>query len=324
MSVKSETVTKRTFSFSRRKMEHAFNQVVLDVESIKTLIRKKGIPEDVLQITIFRSKIWKVFFGFLPENTALWIDKERMYTLQYSQFLNDFYYNINFPKTETLIVLQKDISRIFPDSTFFKDEENLESVQRILFVNCIFNKSIKYVQGMHEMCGLIFYVFSQSGQSREVVEAEAYFGFTTLVVRFRDWFDKACDNKPTGLKECFKNIDSVLKMYDFELWKYLNKLNVDVTCYSFRWVSMLFIDDFSIKDVIKIWDVLLSGFDSQQIFIDIICITISIIELHREFLLKSDSNTCLHHLMNIKNTADSVLERACKVRKFVESKHVFH
>ena len=176
---------------------------------------------------------------------------------------------------------------------------------------------------MHEMCALIFYVFSQQNKSRDIIEAESYCAFTTLIVRFRDWFDKECDNKPTGLRECFKNIDTVFKLYDVELWKYLTSSNLDLTCYCFRWVSMLFLDDYDVDDVIVILDRLLCGFDTQQIHIEIICICVDMIVLCKDKLMKMEPEYCLKELMNLHLNVDLVLKKATKIRKFVESKHIF-
>ena len=311
------------FSRSWKKLEYTLNERMINTAIVKEVIETKGFPEQLPNVKEMRGMTWKLFLGFLPEDTLLWEEKEKMFKTQYQQSLDDFYYNIDYPKTKILNELQKDIKRIFPQLPFYQNEENTESVQRILFVNCVFNKSIQYVQGMHEMCALIFYVFSQQNKPKDIIEAESYCAFTTLIVRFRDWFDKAYDDKPTGLRECFKNIDIVFKAYEPDLWKHLNSFNLDLTCYSFRWVSMFFLDDYEVEDVIKIWDRLLCGFGSQQIYIEIISIAVAMIVLCKDKLMKMEGNECLRELMNVHHNVELVLKRATKIKKFIESKHIF-
>lgn len=175
---------------------------------------------------------------------------------------------------------------------------------------------------MHEICALLYYVFSHSEDKTEEVEAMTYACFTAFIMRFRDWFDKECDNKSTGLNSCFKNITTVLRAYDSILYNYLEDNGMDATCYCFRWVSMFFIDDYSFDSVIQIWDVLMTGFDSQEIFNIIISVCISMIVDHRDKLLKEDPNTCLKELMNGSHNVEEILERAYKINKFIAHKHL--
>lgn len=113
-----KTKVSRAFSLRRHKIDQ---DNVICVRTLKDVLCKKGIPHTYEQREQLRSRVWKVLLGVLPPNTQEWPDKVSTYCRQYTQFLNDFYYNFDYPKTEILCLLQKDISRIFPDLDFFKN-----------------------------------------------------------------------------------------------------------------------------------------------------------------------------------------------------------
>ncbi|KAL7720527.1 Rab-GAP TBC domain-containing protein [Entamoeba marina] len=284
----------RLFSFQYRKLESILIQPIIDIQKLKSTIGKKGIPP-VLQSQ----------------------QKQQVCSSHYHQFLNDFYYNFDFNKTEILALLQKDTTRLLPTVPFYNKEENIEAVQRILFVSCVFDKSLQYVQGMHEICAVLYLVFSEGEKNPELAEAEAYFGLNSLLTKIRDWYDKSCDNKPTGLNSSFKCVDQLLKCYDKELWSWLNENEVDCTCYCFRWITVLFISEYSINDVQSIWDVLFCGFESSELIRTVHCICVAMIVKNKDKLINKDVNTCLKVLMNSQFKWEDIYEIVSKVKEWM-------
>lgn len=43
-----------------------------------------------------------------------------------------------------------------------------------------------------------------------------------------------------------------------KIWKYFKKLNIDPFYYSFRWLALLFAQDFELFDTLRLWDSILS------------------------------------------------------------------
>ncbi|ELP84603.1 hypothetical protein EIN_172080 [Entamoeba invadens IP1] len=288
----------------------------LDIDLARVLIRKKGIVKGTPHEGDIRRRVWGVFLEFLPCDTTVWKERVETYTQQYQNFVNDFYYNVKFPKTEILSILQKDTPRIFPEVQFFKDEDVIEAIQRILFVNCVFNKTLQYVQGWHEICAMMYYVFSNGQSDKTESEAMTYFGFTTFVLMFRDWFDKDCDDQVFGIRDCFRGIDIVLQMIDKDFFMFLKKNQIESECYAFRWISIFFIDNFSFEDSLRIWDVLLCDFcKKSDICLTIKCVATAMAVYKRDVWMKKEPNEVLHQLMNVCPTADEILVKANKFKK---------
>lgn len=60
--------------------------------------------------------------------------------------------------------IHKDVIRTHPDLNFYLDAthgpDRLEALQRILFIYAKLNPGVRYVQGMNELLGTLFYVLA--------------------------------------------------------------------------------------------------------------------------------------------------------------------
>jgi hypothetical protein len=81
------------------------------------------------------------------------------------------------------------------------------------------------------------------------------------------------------------------------LWSRLEKLKIDPFFYCFRWVTLLYAQDFDLFDILRIWESMFSA-DDRLKFISFIAI--AIIMACKPVILKEDFTVVLEHMQNIK------------------------
>ena len=67
-----------------------------------------------------RPCLWKLLLNYLSADVSLWESTVATLSGQYQQFLDDFYFNFRFRKTDILALLQKDLPRMFPSIPFYQ------------------------------------------------------------------------------------------------------------------------------------------------------------------------------------------------------------
>jgi len=121
--------------------------------------------------------------------------------------------------------IRKDVDRTFPDLSFYLDPERrlgkrrYAALERILFVWSTYNKGVKYVQGMNEIVGTIYYVLANDWNEEWACEAEAdaYWMFNILVSDMRDVFVPDLDDSDTGIQGRIKMMGTLLRRHDPEI-----------------------------------------------------------------------------------------------------------
>ena len=82
------------------------------------------------------------------------------------------------------------------------------------------------------------------------------------------------------------------------IWSRLDKLKIDPFFYSFRWVTLLFAQDFALFDTLRIWESIFSSEDRVR-FINFVAI--AIIMNCKEVILDGEFTSVLEHLQNIQD-----------------------
>ena len=104
--------------------------------------------------------------------------------------------------------IEKDVIRTYPCLHFFASDQSggeeggghsrpHAALQRILYLYAKLNPGIKYVQGMNELAGTLYYVFGNQMSYepwREHVEADTFFCFSLLMIDTRDLFIRNLDD----------------------------------------------------------------------------------------------------------------------------------
>ncbi|CAO3600272.1 unnamed protein product [Absidia cylindrospora] len=166
------------------------------------------------------------------------------------------------------IQLQKDDNQIESDE--YTPDYHWEVIERILFMYAKLNPGIGYVQGMNELVAPIYYVFANdtsptlAGQVH--AEADTFFAFTILMGDVRDHFVRSLDqDASTGIHGTLFRLQQRLAWYDKPLWRDLQRKNVKEPYYAFRWITVLFTQEWNLPDVIRLWDSLLAERGVQSV-----------------------------------------------------------
>lgn len=273
----------------------------------------KGILE--LQPSL-RSLCWKIFMNYLPEETENWesyIDDKRN---EYNKMKNKFTSHLNsiiksnndhplnntsnsiwqgyFKNNKLYEIIEKDLKRTRNEEPFFKEqskqnpkETNLEVLKRILFIFAQKYPDICYVQGLNEILATIFYCFSldQNPYFNIEVEADSFYCFESLITRVGDIYITEKDYTETGLQTRLDYIKFILQTIDYELYSALNDTKIDISLITFKWYTLFFSQDFSIKGTMRIWDYLLVQKDLFN-FLNILCICV--LKVKRKIIMNRD------------------------------------
>ncbi|KAL5039657.1 hypothetical protein BDV3_002775 [Batrachochytrium dendrobatidis] len=210
-----------------------------------------------------------------------------------------------------------------------------EAIERILFIYAKLNPGIGYVQGMNEILGSLYYVIANDPdeESKAHAEADTFFLFTALMSKFRDHFIRHLDNmkqrssilssystasidsltlavnsdsehaQETGIGESMNRLFRLLSWVDPELYSNLVRKKLEPVFFAFRWLSVLFTQEFPLPDVIRIWDTLFA-----DISLDITDYSHHHSRFESTLLLDQDTSIISH---DHHNKSEFLIEFAC-------------
>ncbi|RKO85950.1 rab-GTPase-TBC domain-containing protein, partial [Blyttiomyces helicus] len=169
-----------------------------------------------------------------------------------------------------------------------------EAIERILFLHSKLNPGVGYVQGLNEILGPVYYVMATDPDlaSRAHAEADAFFVFSAIITEFRDHFIRSLDGvsagrlsrassasdlgvvsgrrksasevatsaggTDSGIGASMGRLMRALRERDLPLWKDLQLKNIHPAFFAFRWLTVLLTQEFSLPDVIRLWDSILA------------------------------------------------------------------
>ncbi|KYR01577.1 TBC1 domain family member 13 [Tieghemostelium lacteum] len=271
--------------------KEALKPSLIDLTIVQHL-SEQGLPES----HGLRSVYWKILLRYLPLDQSKWssylitsrkgyqdfvdelmidpykIEKQRQEEQKAHQdhplnISNDSKWNEYFKDQALLVDIEKDVRRTFPSLHFFncsteegKNSIHYEALRRILFIYAKLNPGIKYVQGMNEILGPIYYIFAidPDSECKANAESDAFYCFTNLMSEIRDNFCKTLDRSDVGIISSIKKLNRILRENDRELWLDLEEKKLNPQFYSFRWITLLLSQEFELPDVLRLWDSLFS------------------------------------------------------------------
>ncbi|XP_053624634.1 TBC1 domain family member 13 isoform X2 [Plodia interpunctella] len=176
-------------------------------------------------------------------------------------------------------------------------EAHWEVVERMLFLYAKLNPGQSYVQGMNEIIGPIYHTFAIDADKefRQHAEADCFFCFTNLMSEIRDFFIRTLDEAESGINYMMGKLCDCVKRNDVAVWGLLEMQVLRPQYYSFRWLTLLLSQEFSLPDVERIWDSLFADSDRFNFLIYICC---AMILLVRDNLLSGDFASNVKLLQN--------------------------
>ena len=93
---------------------------------------------------------------------------------------------------------------------------------------------------------------------RQYAEADCFFCFTNLMSDIRDFFIKTLDDSSTGIQSLMVRLNSRIHEVDSAVAMQLDHQGIKMQYFAFRWLSLMLSQEFSLPDVLTLWDSLLS------------------------------------------------------------------
>ena len=115
-----------------------------------------------------------------------------------------------------------------------------------------------------------------------------------------------------GLQGKYHQLNLVLKTVDWDLYLALHKQQIHPQFYAFRWLSLLFAQEFSLPDIERLWDTLFS--DNDRFSYSII-VAVAMLVLERSVVLAGNFNETMHQLQHYSHSIDETLYQAHLVGK---------
>lgn len=285
----------------------------------------RGVPET----RGLRAQVWKVLLGYLPVGRyADWsrIEAERrgVYASYRAEMLattEDFEVSAadtgnigtNLECQELFQEIKNDVERTRRDLEYFRRPSTRASLLSILYIYARLNPGVRYVQGMNEVAAVVLYVMSSDP---EFAEVDAFWCFSELMVEIKEGFMQAFDHTGEGVHAIVEGVTQMLKAYDYELAKHLQKNELSLFVFVLRWCTVLFAQDATLPDVVRIWDCLL-GDPCRFEFVHHTCL--AVILSKREVLMQTHKQFALAEvLQSAPRTTDlsALIRMACAICGF--------
>ena len=268
LHIKSYLKQNSTSSKEKEKVEYLsefINKNRFNNKIFKQIINN-GIPN---QIPCLRPMIWKSLIGYLPINDlSQW---KKITCEHYKNYLllkkeiKEFPDNITDEEDQKIIIqINKDLPRTRPEIDFFKEnsklnkaETNYDVLRRILYLYSKKHKDISYVQGMNEICAIIYYIYTldESPYIKPFIESDTYYTFELLMNEIKPIFmmnDISFSQLFISMQ--IKQINEILMKCEPELLNYFKKKNLMIENILMRWLLVLFLQEFSLETSISFWD----------------------------------------------------------------------
>jgi hypothetical protein len=174
---------------------------------------------------------------------------------------------------------------------------NQLALRRVLHLFARLNAGAGYVQGMNEIVGHFLYAYcSGKGTATPQHEAEVFFSFQHLHQYVGDNFQREMDLDANGVKGTLLAYTILLARCDREVYEHMEDLALVPEYYAFRWITLMFSQDFHTPEVLSLWDFLLSF--QEDIDAAVIFTAVAMATLVRERLLDAGFATAIQLLQN--------------------------
>lgn len=203
--------------------------------------------------------------------------------------------------------IKKDVVRTYPDLAFFLDtsqgSRRYDALLRVLFIYAKVNHGVRYVQGMNELVGALFFVLANDSDAVWAAHAEpdCFFCFTSLMAELRDLYQQGLDEADSGIEGKIGELVDLLARHDPALHKHFAAIGLDARFFALRWITTLFARELLLADTIRVWDSLLAD-ASRSDFVLFFCL--AMLEEQRDALLAGSFSFCLKLLQNYPGSTD--------------------
>jgi len=302
----------------------------IDIEAIRARLSEgieSCLPDD-------RCIAWLVILGLYPKNSSEWNRKIIKYKEEYEGYIKDMglddWHNKELPnyfsehefglqKNSTMVLIHGDLIRtgrhIFflsplsvnnlsernSSDAYFLYSQHMRRMERILYVIAGLNPELEYMQGFNELLQPFYYTLSSAGHlfdSNYLTIECLSFNMLLQLINSSDLRRFFQTNKST------EKIVSLLSVFDQHLEIHLpsvhhklKELGIQPVHYCYRWFCLLFAQEFSMPDLVGIWDLLISHFDDMVDFA--FFLGLGFMNEMKEEIINGDYHIVLQRIQNL-------------------------
>ena len=242
-----------------------------DLNKLRSLIWHGAEPKT-------RSAIWQLILGYASTNLSRRESTLERKRTEYSHYRAQIYEARSEHQTEKHLQDMKqiddDIPRTQSTIPIFKVSSIQEMLRRILYIWAIRHPSSGYVQGINDLCSVFLLVFLQPHCEFDVmteagelpsnidcIEADCYWCLSNVVDSILDYFFQSS----SGIQRALLKIKDILGRIDLELVSHLEKEQIEMIHFSFRWLNCMFIRELPMHLVFRLWDGFFSMVDGFRV-----------------------------------------------------------
>lgn len=239
---------------------------------------------------------WLILFGVFPKSSKDWDAKLSAMCASYEEFVSECkvgnWLSQKIPKYFSkkdfkdvvengmlMYDIHTDVVRSSRNLFFLPAEEppedmkddklgpfiyHLRRVERILYIFGMMNPILRYIQGFNELLIPIYFVVSSAGEyfnnNNETIEALTFQCFQHLMTS-TNIIDFFLINDLTIMEMKFSYFKKLLVKHAPNAAKILEHLQISPFEYVYRWLNILFSQEYELPSLLVLWDSIFSNFD---------------------------------------------------------------
>jgi TBC1 domain family member 2 len=189
-----------------------------------------------------RATVWKLILGYLSTSLSRRDRTLEQKRAEYANYVIQIYDARSEHQTEKHLIDMKQIDDDIPRTQsavpIFKTPEIQEMLRRVLYIWAIRHPSSGYVQGVNDLCSVFL----------------CYWCLSIVVDSVLDYFFPSS----SGIQRALLKIEDILTRIDQELVAHFQSEQLEMMHFSFRWLNCMFIREFPLHLLFRLWDCFLS------------------------------------------------------------------
>ena len=259
----------------------------IDIHSIQCLCHEKlslNPPED-------RCIAWLSLLGLYPSNPNDWLSERQRIANCYSSFIKDFKMEdweknyipsscntFDVPNPDLMCSIHIDVIRTSRHYIYFakkpvpqgadpKDRfacynEHIRRLERILYIFGSINCSFSYMQGFNELVFPFYFQFNEAFDlfygNGDLIEAVSFQCLQQIVTNSEISNFYSSSDLAGNISIEMEIFDELLSYHAPKYAEKLRALNVKSILFAYKWFNLLFTQETSLPNILRIWDVLFS------------------------------------------------------------------
>lgn len=153
-----------------------------------------------------------------------------------------------------------------PEDILAPFHQQMRRIERILYIFAKCNSTVSYLQGMNEIAAVLYYAFSMSlaffSNDLDEMESFVFTEFQTIYGSTKLSEMYLLQDRSSIIQGRMNNFMQILEKHFPKGATIISKHNIHPLCFCFKWLSLLFSQEYNIPQLILIWDALFAHFDA--------------------------------------------------------------